>query len=162
MGTDPEKTTARSTRSGWEKTNTWLGHVVFGVPAVLAIPALITTAARFGWWQTLTTALPAAAWAGVPLLLWVVYLRRRGRGRRAAWSLLLGVAVVVLLLSPISFWAGPATAVLLLEASRGLVARRRGDRPRTRRWRRLRSRSPGTKDIARTSAHPAPQDGGPG
>ncbi len=106
-------------RVAWKKINTWLGHVVFGLPALLTVPALVATTARFGWWETLTAAVPAAAWACIPLLLWIFYLRRR-RGRRLAWALLLVVAVVVLVLSPVFFWAAPATLVLLLEAARGV------------------------------------------
>lgn len=110
---------AQARRVSWKKINTWLGHIVFGLPALLAVAALGMTAAQFGWWETLTVAVPAAAWAYMPLLLWTVYARGR-RGRRVAWGLLLVIAVVVLALSPLFFWAAPATLVLLLEAARGL------------------------------------------
>lgn len=146
--------TATTRTVTWKKINTWLGHVVFGLPALLAIPALIATAARFGWWETLTVALPAAAWACTPLLLWIIYMRRR-RGRRLAWVLLLIIAVVVLAVSPIYFWAAPATIVLLLEAARAGTGT-------TLPWSRLRKhrRPRPTKDIAvHEHLDPAQQDG---
>lgn len=108
-------------RPAWRIVNTWSGHVVFGLPAVLAVPALVSTVTRFGWGHTLTTGLPAAAWACIPLLLWILYLRNARR--RTVWVLLLAIATVVLLLSPIYFWAAPAMVVLLMEAARGLATR---------------------------------------
>lgn len=144
------KPTAQPT---WKRVNTWLGHIVFGLPALLAVPALLATAARFGWWDTLTTGVPAAAWACIPLLLWAVYVRE-GRARRTVWVLLLAIASGVLLLSPIHFWAGPAVVVLLLEATRRLTPSRRQRRSPSR-WL---ARRPGRRDDPGTDLAPRTPD----
>lgn len=152
MAAAAETSATRGRRVSWRKINTWLGHVVFGLPALLAVPALVATTARFGWLETLTAAVPAAAWACIPLLLWIFYLRRR-RGRRLAWALLLVIAVVVLALSPIFFWAAPAVLVLILEAARGVLTGVRDPATSRKRFsvpsllQRLRRRPRPTKDL---------------
>ncbi len=107
----------------WRSVNAWAGYVALGLPAVVAVPALIATLARFGPWDTLS-ALPAVLWACTPGLLWLRYTRRgptRRRGR-ITWSLLGVLAVAMLLVSPIWFWSGPVLCVLASEALRLAVA----------------------------------------
>lgn len=108
------------TPGGWKKANRWAGHLVFGLPAVLAVPALMATLARFGVWQTATAALPAALWACVPLLLWVRYTRRAPRtgAGAAAWMTVAVIGLSMLLLSPIWFWSGPCLFVVASEILR--------------------------------------------
>ncbi len=118
-------TTEVARRSAWKTGNTWAGYVLFGLPAALAVPALATTLAHFGVWKTLSAAVPAALWACTPLFLWHRYTRRPPQRRlaRLLWSVLAVVAVVMLLASPLWFWAGPSLLVLTSEALRLLLGR---------------------------------------
>lgn len=107
----------------WKSLNVWVGHLVLGLPAVLAVPALIATLAQFGFPDTLTAGGPAVAVACAPEALWMRYTRHRpstGRGR-VAWTLGWLLAVTMLLLSPIWFWSGPLLFVLASEAVRVAV-----------------------------------------
>ena len=104
---------------------TWTGLIIFGIPALLAIPALIATVDQFGLWQTLTQALPLAALAYVPLLLWVRYIRHRPSSKWgvAAWSLVVALVLALLLVSSLWFWAGPILFLLTLEVTNNLLRR---------------------------------------
>lgn len=118
--------------SRWKQTNTVAGYIVFGLPALLAVPALVSTIARFGLWTTLTSAALPVLVVTAPLLLWIRYTRRRPLWRlaRLGWT---GVAVLILLniaASPIRFWTGPVLAVLLSEIVRVHLGHR--DRSTTR------------------------------
>jgi hypothetical protein len=110
----------------WRWGNQLLSGVVFGLPAVSAVPALVICAQRFGLRVTLTQALPSAVWASIPLLLWVVWSLRPARSRPARVVLVVswvaGVATVVV--SPLFFWAGPVILVLACDAARFWSLRR--------------------------------------
>lgn len=112
-------------RSSWETVNAWGGYLVFGLPAVLAVPALIATFARFGLWDTVHSAVPIAVGVCIPLLLWLRYTHRRPRTRtgRCAWVLLAAAVTTTLVLSPLFFWVGPVLAVLVSETLRVLCPR---------------------------------------
>lgn len=103
----------------------WAGLVVFGLPALLAVPALLSTVSQFGIWATLTQALPLAALTCVPLLLWIRYIRHRPHTKRGtvAWCLVVAVALAALLASSLWFWAGPILLVLILEIASNLARR---------------------------------------
>lgn len=107
----------------WKIANVVLGYLVFGLPALLAIPALIATAAEFGLWPTITHAGPPALLASLPLLVWVWYTRRppSTRSRRLAWIVLATLATATLLATPLFFWTAPAFAVLTSELLRALA-----------------------------------------
>lgn len=107
----------------WKIVNVVAGYVVFGLPALLAIPALIATAAKFGLWPTITQAGPPALLASLPLLVWVWYTRRppSTRSRRFAWIVLATLATATLLATPLVFWTAPAFAVLTSELLRALA-----------------------------------------
>lgn len=104
----------------WKTRTAWAGYLMFGLPAILAMPALISTLVRFGLPDTLTAGVPAALWACTPALLWLRYTRRRPSTRSGgiAWALLCLAAVLMILFSPIWFWSGPVLFVLLSEAAR--------------------------------------------
>ena len=112
--------------SRWKTVNTWGGYLVFGLPAALAIPALISTLKQFGPLDTLTSAVPAALGACVPVLLWIRYNRKPPRTRtgKLTWALLAVIATATLVFSPLFFWAGPALLVLASEALRALLSAR--------------------------------------
>ena len=108
----------------WRQLNTIGGYVVFGLPSLLAIPALMATIARFGLWATLTSAaLPVIAVA-IPLLLWARYTRHRPVWKiaRVTWAALALVSLTLIAASPIWFWSAPVLAVLLSEVLRAGVA----------------------------------------
>lgn len=127
-GFTPRKRTrdARSTRTVWETINTRCGYLVFGLPAVLAVPALIATLARFGLWDILRSAVPVALCLCVPLLLWLRYTHHRPRSRsgKCAWALVAAAATTTLVISPLFFWVGPVLAVLGSELLRVLLSPR--------------------------------------
>lgn len=112
----------------WWKANCWAGYAVFGIPAALAVPAVITTASRFGPIDTLTSATLPVLWILSPLALWVRYTRRRPRTRRgaAAWIAVALLSLGLLLTSPIWFWSGLTLLVLASEALRAVVSRTSG------------------------------------
>jgi len=102
---------------------TWIGYVVFGLPAALAVPAMASTVTRFGAWPAATQALPAAATAVIPLMLWVRYTRHRPTTRRGklAWLVVAAAAIAAVALSPLFFWSGPVLLVLCAELLRLLL-----------------------------------------
>jgi hypothetical protein len=69
--------TPRPPRGRWQQANVWAGYLIFGFPAVAAVPALIATIARFGLLDSILNAGPAALAACLPLALWIRYTRRR-------------------------------------------------------------------------------------
>jgi hypothetical protein len=99
--------------------NTVMGYVLFGIPAALCGPALVSTVHRYGL-GALGAAVLATLWACAPLLLWIRYTRHRPTSRhgRLTWVLLGTAALITLLISPIWFWSGPVLVLLLLEISR--------------------------------------------
>lgn len=107
-------------RSRWRQINVYAGLVVFGLPALVAIPALIATFVRFGVLESLGSAGPAAAITVLPLVLWVRYTRRRPGTYtgKVTWAVVGAFAVGSLAFSPLFFWAGPAVVVLLSECLR--------------------------------------------
>lgn len=113
----------------------WAGITVFGIPAALAVPALMSTLAHYGVWDTLTHAsLPVLA-ACLPLILWVRYTRHRPTRRAGmiAWTLTATILLASIALTPLWFWAVPSTGVLTAEAIRILTdtiqSRRRHPQP---------------------------------
>lgn len=113
--------------SRWKRVNTAAGYLVFGLPALVAVPALFATVRRFGLWDTVAAATLPLLWVVAPLALWARYIRRRPSSG-AGWLAWLSCAVVVLLMlavSPIWFWSGPAMTVLLSEIARARLAGRR-------------------------------------
>ena len=114
----------------WKQINTLAGYVVFGLPSLLALPAMVATIARFGLWDTLTSAaLPLVAVA-TPLLLWIRYTRHRPVWRlaRVTWAGIAGGALLLLASTPIWFWTGPVLALIASELLRALASLR-GTRP---------------------------------
>ena len=111
-------------RGRWRQGNVWAGYLVFGFPAVVAIPALASTIARFGLLDSLLNAGPAALTACLPLLLWARYTRRcpGTYTGKVTWFIVGLVALAALAFSPLFFWAGPATLVLLSEILRLVTA----------------------------------------
>lgn len=109
----------------WRVTNVVLGHVLFGIPAAAALPALGATTIRFGPVATLTSALLPALVVAAPWLLWFRYTRRRPTSRRAKLTWLAVAALVsgVTLASPIWFWTVPVLTLLASETTRVLLAR---------------------------------------
>ena len=109
----------------WRVINLIVGHLLFGIPALLSLPALVATVARFGLLSTLTTALLPAAVVVTPWLLWLRYTRRRPTGRRGAlaWLTLAAVVTAVILFSPLWFWTLPVLTLLLSESIRCLAHR---------------------------------------
>ena len=69
--------TPRPPRGRWQQVNVWAGHLIFGFPAVAAIPALVATVARFGLLDSILSAGPAALTACLPVALWARYTSRR-------------------------------------------------------------------------------------
>lgn len=110
--------------SRWTTLNCWAGYAIFGLPAVLAVPALIATFAQFGVRDTLVSGVPAALWVCTPALLWLRYARRRPTRRRGriAWAMLGLLTITMILISPIWFWSGPLLLVLSSEAVRVATA----------------------------------------
>lgn len=115
--------TPRPPRGRWQQVNVWAGYLIFGFPAVAAIPALIATNARFGLLDSILRAGPAALAAGLPLALWSRYTRRRPGTYtgKFTWFIVGVVGIGALAFSPLFFWAGPATLVLLSEILRLLT-----------------------------------------
>lgn len=113
-------TTTRASKTRWKTANTWAGRLVFGFPAAMTVPALLSTFVRFGLWETLAAAVPLTVVAWLPLLLWHRYTRHRpsSRSTKIAWALVAMVALAGLALSPLFFWAGPALIVLFSEVLR--------------------------------------------
>lgn len=113
----------------WKTLNAWAGHVTFGLPAALALPALASTITRFGPREALTTAAPLALLVWVPFLAWIHHTRRQPTRRHATHTVVLvmfaTVTTVTYLLTPLFFWAVPVVAVLMSEGTRMLVARHR-------------------------------------
>ena len=103
----------------------WAGYLVYGIPAVLAVPAFVLTVSRFGAWPAVTDALPSALTVMTPLLAWSVYTVRRRRHLALSWLLVTAAACTLLLITPLFFWAGPALSVVTLEIVRLLATRRR-------------------------------------
>jgi len=112
--------TAPAPRGRWHQFNVWAGYLVFGFPAVAAVPALIASIARFGFFDSILSAGPAAAAACIPLALWIRYTRRRPGTYtgKVTWFVTGVVAIGALAFSPLFFWAGPASLVLLSEVLR--------------------------------------------
>lgn len=110
-------------RGRWQQINTWCGYLIFGFPAVAAIPAMIATVAHFGLLDSILSAGPGAVAACVPLVLWGRYTRRRPGTYtgKLTWSVIAIIALGALTFSPLFFWAGPATLVLLSEVLRLVV-----------------------------------------
>ncbi|WP_193315418.1 hypothetical protein [Nostocoides sp. F2B08] len=108
----------------WQQGNVWAGYLVFGFPAVAAIPALASTISRFGLRDSLLNAGPAALTACLPLLLWARYTRRRPGTYtgKVTWFVVGLAGLAALAFSPLFFWAGPAMLVLLSEILRLITA----------------------------------------
>lgn len=115
--------TPRPPRGRWQQTNVWAGYLVFGFPAVAAVPALIATIARFGLLDSILNAGPAALSACLPLALWIRYTHRRPGTYtgKFTWFVVAVIGIGALAFSPLFFWAGPATLVLLSEILRLLT-----------------------------------------
>lgn len=110
----------------WKQINTIAGYVVFGLPSLFALPAMAATIARFGLWDTLTSAaLPLVA-VVLPLLLWIRYTRHRPVWKiaRVTWAGIAGSALLLLASTPIWFWSGPVLAVIASELVRALASSR--------------------------------------
>ncbi len=110
----------------------WAGYLVFGLPAVLAVWALVQAVDRFGVGQTLIGAGPSMLWMELPLIAWIVYTVRRPQVRRTALLSIAGLGLITatLLLTPMFFWTGPAFLLLLVELARVLLpGRRRASAP---------------------------------
>lgn len=113
----------------------WAGITVFGIPAALAVPALMSTLAHYGVWDTLTHASLPVLVACLPLTLWVRYTRHRPtrRAAMAAWTFTATILLASIALTPLWFWAVPSMAVLTAEAIRILTdtiqSRRRHPQP---------------------------------
>ncbi|MGH9025574.1 MAG: hypothetical protein ACRDWD_05560 [Acidimicrobiia bacterium] len=134
MGSDEtaHAVTNRSARPRTQYVLAWAGYLVFGLPAVLAVWALVQAVGRFGVGQTLIGAGPSMLWMELPLIAWIVYTVRRPQSRRPALLSIAGLALITatLLLTPMFFWTGPAFLVLLIELARVLIpARRRASAP---------------------------------
>lgn len=110
----------------WMRANTAAGYLVFGLPVLLAIPALGATITRFGVWTTLTSAALPVLVVTAPLLLWNRYTRHRPARKvaRLTWAAIAALTFVLLASSPLWFWTGPVLAVLLSELARALLASR--------------------------------------
>jgi hypothetical protein len=113
--------------SWWQTANRWVGLVMFGVPALMSVPAVVATAARFGVWATVSAAAVPVVVICLPLGTWIWYLRRPPRSRRArtGWGVAASVAVTLLGVTPIRWWTAPVLLVLLSETFRLLAATRR-------------------------------------
>ncbi len=116
----------------WKQLNTIAGYIVFGLPTLFAIPALAATIARFGLWDTLTSAVLPLLGVFAPLLLWIRYTRHRPLWKiaRLTWATVAGTALLMLVSSPIWFWSGPVLVLLLSEVLRTMVGSRWPGRPR--------------------------------
>lgn len=112
--------TPRPPRGRWQQVNVWAGYVVLGFPAVVAVPAMVATVARFGLLDSILSAGPAVLAACLPLALWALYTRRRPGTYtgKLTWFVVGVVGIGALAFSPLFFWAGPATLVLLSEILR--------------------------------------------
>lgn len=108
----------------WKTLNAWAGHVTFGLPAVLAVPALASTITRFGPQEALTTAAPLALLVWVPFLAWLHHTRRHPT-HTVVLVMFATVTAVTYLATPLFFWAVPVAAVLMSEGTRMVVARHR-------------------------------------
>ena len=116
--------TPRPPRGRWQQANVWAGYLIFGFPAVAAVPALIATIARFGLLDSILNAGPAALAACLPLALWIRYTHRRPGTYtgKFTWFVIAVIGIGALAFSPLFFWAGPATLVLLSEILRLLAS----------------------------------------
>lgn len=116
--------------SRWATVNRRAGLVVFGLPALGSLPAAVATVARFGFESALVSAGPAVAVLTLPLMAWLVYLRRQPMGRRGGIVFCLAAfcLLVAVLTSPVWWWSGPALLVLLSELMR-LLAGKASSRP---------------------------------
>ena len=116
--------TPRPPRGRWQQVNVWAGYLIFGFPAVAVIPALVATVARFGLLDSILSAGPAALTACLPVALWARYTSRRPGTYtgKVTWFVVAVVGLGALAFSPLFFWAGPATLVLLSEILRLLAS----------------------------------------
>ena len=107
-------------RGRWHNVNVVAGYLVFGLPALSAVPALLATFAKFGVLPSLANAVPAALAACLPLLLWIRYTRRRPGtyAGKITWFLIGALALLAFAVSPLFFWTGPAALVLVSEILR--------------------------------------------
>lgn len=110
----------------WKQINTIAGYVAFGLPTLFAIPAMAATIARFGLWDTLTSAVLPVLGVSAPLLLWIRYTRHRPVWKiaRLTWAGIALLALLMLASTPIWFWTAPVLAVLLSELLRALAGSR--------------------------------------
>ena len=108
----------------WKTVNAWAGHVTFGLPAALAVPALASTITRFGPQEALTTAAPLALLVWVPFAAWIHHTRRHPT-HPVVLVVFATVTTATYLLTPLFLWAVPVIAVLTSEGTRMVVARHR-------------------------------------
>lgn len=101
----------------------WAGYLVFGIPAVLGVPALLETFDRFGARGALAAA-PAATCAIAPALLWLRYTRHRPTSVVAgtAWGAAAVMVAAIYLVTPLWFWSGLVACVLVSEVARVAAA----------------------------------------
>lgn len=106
----------------WRRCNRVAGYLVFGLPVASAIPGLVLCVSRFGIRDTLIEAVPAALWASVPFLVWVLWIVKPPHTvpSRVVMVLSFAVGMVTVFVSPLFFWAGPGLLVLASEAARGM------------------------------------------
>jgi len=109
----------------WKTLNAWAGHVTFGLPAALALPALASTITRFGPQEALTTAAPLALLVWVPFLAWIHHTRRHPTHHPTVLVVFATVTTATYLLTPLFSWAVPVFVVLMSEGTRMVVARHR-------------------------------------
>lgn len=105
----------------WKTLNAWAGHVTFGLPAALTVPALASTITRFGPQEALTTAAPLALLVWVPFVAWIHHTRRHPT-HTVFVVVFATVTTVTYLLTPLFYWAVPVVAVLVSEGTRMVVA----------------------------------------
>jgi hypothetical protein len=112
--------------SRWRTANRWAGLVVFGFPAVMSVPAVVATVARFGVWPALSAAALPVVVVCLPLWVWVGYFRRPPRSRRSrvAWGGVAAATLGLLATTPVWWWVAPVLLVVVSEAIRLAVAAR--------------------------------------
>lgn len=115
----------------WRRLNRWAGLIVFGFPVAAGVVAAMATAARFGVTSIAVAAALPLLVVALPGLLWVLYLRSRGKkSRPLRWCVALAASLFVLATSPVGLWTWPCLGVLLSELARLAVA---ATSPRSRR-----------------------------
>lgn len=110
-------------RGPWGRLLAVLASIVLATPLLAGLAAAPAAITRFGWHTTLVDGGPIVLWAAVPVVTWLAYLRRPPRTVRSriGWVLAGLVVVVMLVFSPLRFWAGLTGLLLVVEAIRCAV-----------------------------------------